>query len=347
MTPRSAADDADGWRKPDVAGDADGRLRRLSAEDWDALAVRKAMDVFRDPDATGLQRWAAQEVLLDAGILGVWQGGMSVEGSIGPHRPELVTEWDSQIGRLRATADFDYKGQHYRKGDVVPGEAIEGYIRYDEPSGEARRRVVRPIEGLYESIPTDKDAISKVLPEGWRIVGETSYLDDPRFKFIETMVEFTDPETGEVARGIFQRGYYPETGTLELKAAYLRDPRLSGEGELPSWIDIGTSFPGKEGVPTAAFFTMYQMRRMGVPYGGLERVAWDNVENADTLLHIDWLGRKHSQASLESLVAHTHSVRYAETALTQSGHEIVPGSFEVKLPGYGPSITFDRTLTIA
>jgi hypothetical protein len=43
MTPRSAADDADGWRRPGVADDVDG-LRRLSAEEWDESLIRQPTD---------------------------------------------------------------------------------------------------------------------------------------------------------------------------------------------------------------------------------------------------------------------------------------------------------------
>jgi len=76
---RGAAGDADGWRRPGDVDDADGRLRRWMPEEWDALAVRKALDVFRDPNASRTELFWAQNRLLDAGVRGVWQGGESLE----------------------------------------------------------------------------------------------------------------------------------------------------------------------------------------------------------------------------------------------------------------------------
>jgi hypothetical protein len=193
--------------------------------------------------------------------------------------------------------------------------------------------VVKFPREFYESLPTDKEIMNKLLPEGWKIVYEEAHLDSPDVKFVHTRIEFVDPETNQVAIGLFQVTYSPESKKLVLRAAYRRRANTPGAPKIPEFTDIGVSFPGREGIPTWALFMSYQMRQVGIPYGGVESVVWDSVINVETRLHVKWLTsqRQYRDVPLKHLIAHTPIVRGAETGLMLSGHEIVPGSFEVEM----------------
>jgi hypothetical protein len=124
MTPRSArgaVDDVDGWRRPGVADDADGRLRRWTPEEWGALAVRKAMDVFRDPNASRTERFWAQNKLLDTRVRGVWQGGESIEQMRHRHPTDPDAYWDPTAGRAH-----EGRWRSRETGRIVAGDAPEG-----------------------------------------------------------------------------------------------------------------------------------------------------------------------------------------------------------------------------
>lgn len=151
-------------------------------------------------------------------------------------------------------------------------------------------------------------------------------------KYISTSVEF-DHGGGNIAEGLFWRTYSVKEQQLTMKQAFLWDYYKKDSPALPSWINAGVSYPGREGIPTATFFTLYQMKKMGIEFGSLKRIKWEGVINLDTQLHLKWLTDKYPPGTrLEDLIANTHSIRYAEGAIVQSGHKIVPNSFVVQLP---------------
>ena|GEM_PF-3309645 len=201
----------------------------------------------------------------------------------------------------------------------------EDYVEYLEPTSQLRKRVVEPIPGLYENIPLDPND----LPSGWGITNEDVFKSNT-ISFIDTKVEF-DFGDGRIGKGTFSRIYDSESKTLTLRHAYLQDPHVPDVERLPNWIMAGPPLDPSRGTPTVAFFTMYQMKKLDIPFGGLERVKWSEVVNDDTLLHLEWLRRNYPDKPLEELIVHTHSVRYAETSIIQSGHKIVPGSFALKV----------------
>ncbi len=124
MTPRparGAVDDVDGWRRPGATDDVDGRLRRWMPEEWDALAVRKAMDVFRDPNASRTERFRAQNRLLDAGVRGPWQGGESLEQMRHRHPTDPDAYWDPTAGKAH-----EGRWRSRKTGRIVAGDPPEG-----------------------------------------------------------------------------------------------------------------------------------------------------------------------------------------------------------------------------
>ncbi len=187
-------------------------------------------------------------------------------------------------------------------------------------------QVTEAIPDLYDNLLIDESD----LPKDWGL-DDSSLLDD-NFKFVDTRVTGIDPDTGGSAEGVFQRSHKRDEKSISFFAAFRKNPNKEGIGALPKWIDVGVSFPNKKGIPTVTYFTLRQMRMMEIKFGSLERASWVNVVNNRTLAHLQALQRKYSKAGLNNLIGQTHSVQYAETALTQSGHVIVPDSFEVS-PG--------------
>jgi hypothetical protein len=214
----AGAADVGGWRRPgDV--DADG-LRRLNAEDWDAPAVRRAMDVFRDPNATGLQRWAAQEVLLDAGGEGPWQGGMSVEqAGDGPEGVLRDVEWNPSSKRWHATADVEIGGQVYKKGQFVPDEAVHPLRKFGV-SAEMERAVMENLPGgrilALRDRPLGAAELDKLgvydAKKGWV---EDWMIFKKREGGIRELIDAQKVISGEYEHVTPARKWNPETGTWE------------------------------------------------------------------------------------------------------------------------------------
>jgi len=67
-------------------------------------AVQQAMHVIGDPNASTAQKWQAQNVLLDAGVQGVWQGGLSAEQAMGGRPEQALVPYDPEFAAAQETA---------------------------------------------------------------------------------------------------------------------------------------------------------------------------------------------------------------------------------------------------
>src|SRR4029453_3274507 len=85
------------------------------------------------------------------------------------------------------------------------------------------------------------------------------------------------------AEGRLVRAYDPMARQLELISAFF-DP------DLPRWIDAGAvPLVSGRGTPTIAFFTMRQMRAMGIDYGSLRSVKMSTIQNVEAICQLHWL----------------------------------------------------------
>ena len=169
------------------------------------------------------------------------------------------------------------------------------------------KKVKKTIKGLYDSIDPD------LTPNGWKFTHEIERLDDEAIR-VTTSVE----RNGK--KGHITRVYDPQKQTLIMKEAFL------DEFDKPDrWIPHTPSLVSGKGVPTHVYVTIQQMKRVkkfGFTPEGIKQVKMSAIENIDTILHLEWLKRKFPEASLNDLVARTHSVNYAETLITQIGRDI-------------------------
>jgi hypothetical protein len=166
---------------------------------------------------------------------------------------------------------------------------------------QGNARVRTPINGLYQSVDTSTP------PKGWSFRDASIRTAADGTKTLST--EVTGPK-GE--SGVFVRSYNPKTQKVELLEAFLED--------LPKWVDTSTPLVPGKGTPTVTYMTLYQMRRLGVSFGGLKTVKMSTIQNFEAILQLETFRRQ--GMPLDRAVLKTHSVQYADTSIIQSGHQI-------------------------
>ncbi|MDI1444070.1 hypothetical protein [Polyangium sp. 6x1] len=116
--------------------------------------------------------------------------------------------------------------------------------------------------------------------------------------------------------GFFERAFDLGSGTVELRYAFRED--------LPAWMD-GVSVPlvpGK-GIPTHTYVTLRAMKQLGIGLGEARAFKLCAIHEVESIVHLDWLAARHPGKPLGELAMETHSFKYAETPITQSGHRVV------------------------
>jgi len=166
-------------------------------------------------------------------------------------------------------------------------------------------RIRKPVDGLYSSVPADL----KINHNGWNITTEVSGST------ATSRIEFRGPD-GSVERGNMIRSYDPKTSKFVMEVAFL--------DKLPSFIDVGKAMIAKKGgTPLVTFLSIHQMKIIGVIYGSIKKVKMSTIQNFETIIHLNWLKRKFPDKTFDELIMNTHSVSYAETAISQSGHKVL------------------------
>jgi hypothetical protein len=168
-------------------------------------------------------------------------------------------------------------------------------------AGDPRARVETPVAGLYDDISGTGQV------SGWIVRDRVSEEDGKQV--IKSWISLPDGRAGHL-----ERAYDPATRTLEMREAFLDD--------LPRWIDNGQTplVPGK-GIPTVTYFTLRQMKKIGIAYGSISKVKMSTIQNARAVIEYNVLLAR-GVAPAEA-VMRTHSLRYGSTAIVQSGQSIV------------------------
>jgi hypothetical protein len=109
---------------------------------------------------------------------------------------------------------------------------------------------------------------------------------------------------------------------------------------------MGVPMVPAQGTPTVQYFTLYQLKLLGVPAGqasccrrwcykkGLRAgpfavpgvvasIKMSTIQNMETIVHLHWLRQQYPDATLGYLIVHTASVDYAETTAVQCGYTCV------------------------
>ena len=206
--------------------------------------------------------------------------------------------------------------QHAPYADVA---ALEGALR------RSTMRVTEPVAGLYEGIAAPAVGRPSGAPSGW----SSTILRSGT----EWETTATSPTGGRL---LLSREWDPATGELTMGMAFGH----RGLGAVPTTPAL---ISGRGTTPAMTYFSLEQMRAMGIPYGaaaragGIQRVKMSQIENIETIAHLHWLEQRYPGRAAGELIRHTHSYEYAETILTQSGYRItrveVSGGHTARISG--------------
>jgi hypothetical protein len=238
----------------------------------------------------------------------------------------LSAQERSRVDALANEYGQEAAGRRVRFHPVSSLDELEDALRRD------RRKVRTRVDGLYESIDLSR------CPVGWTIANNLQTEADG------TRVVQTDVIGPNGATGFFARGYNAVHQRIELREAFLR---LAGmTDQLPGWVmGIGVPMVAGRGTPTVQYFTLYQLKLLGVPAG---RIRWwrrllhrvglrggpfaapgvvtsikmSTIQNLEVIVHLHWLRQRYPATDLSDLVVHTESVKYAETTAVQCGYRL-------------------------
>jgi len=116
--------------------------------------------------------------------------------------------------------------------------------------------------------------------------------------------------------GFFERAFDPATGTVELRYAFRED--------LPAWMDgVGVPLVPGKGIPTHTYVTLRAMKQFGLDLGEARAFRLRAIHEVESIVHLDWLKARYPGKPLGDLAMETHSFKYAETPIIQSGHRVV------------------------
>ncbi|MFO0577617.1 MAG: hypothetical protein U1A78_26735 [Polyangia bacterium] len=165
-------------------------------------------------------------------------------------------------------------------------------------------RVAEPVPGLYPSI----DAELGHAPPGWWFYDEIVPISGGWLR-VTTHCRDANGNKGKLIRS-----YDPKTKMYVMEAAFFDD-------KLERWIHDGVPMVPGRGTPLSTYLMLRQLKRVGAAYGQVQTVKMSTIQNVEAILQLEQNVRQGME--LEDAVRLTHSVQYAETAMTQAGHRIV------------------------
>lgn len=204
------------------------------------------------------------------------------------------------------------------------------------PKGRAGVRVHAPVPGLYASIPNrdvrlpNVEMLTKETTQDYLGNGARNY--PIQYKTIVAIYDRHRAASGDlrtVGRGDFTRSFSESRDAISFDGASLYWSRRP-----EAFVNVPgvTPLVAGKGIPLQALVTLLQMKRAGVPYGGL-KVAESSIDNERTLRELaqrpairEYMQAPNLAAVPGELIAaelpYTHTYRYLSTVLTQSGHRI-------------------------
>ena len=220
-------------------------------------------------------------------------------------------------------------------------ELPEGSIELGQLTHSSGNKVETIVPGLYESIPVNQEMKIGNLTAKTKIVEEMIFT-----------TKIFDSRGNEV--GLVDRMIDYDNKKIYFSSAFLDGAfkEIPGAPSVPKFVDIPGTLPLVEGrgIPTQTFITLQQMKLAGVNKGEL-RAAAAVITNNRTLSQIvdspsvrEWIlenpGREVPNDVISKVFSETHSYKYLETILTQSGHRIK--KVNVAWVGHRPTSVISR-----
>ena len=221
------------------------------------------------------------------------------EHSLGsaPTLPELPAGKGKEPQPVREHAQEPAAVKLVQAQDVQPAAA-------PKTTGQTSGWVTEPVPGLYQSI----DAELGHSPPGWWFHDEVDPLAGGWVRIT------THCRDANGKKGKLTRSYDPKTKMYVMEAAFFDD-------KLERWIHAGIPMMPERGTPLATYLMLRQLKQIGAAYGEVQTVKMSTIQNVEAILQLEQNVRQ--GMTLEDAVRLTHSVQYAETAMTQAGHRIV------------------------
>jgi hypothetical protein len=311
------------WRKAGLEPlSADGSLWLGSRQEIDhaiaAAGPDAAASVVHEPDGRVRLRVGGEDVVLAPR----GAAGADHPGSAGPR-----FQLDADVQHHVQGAEPVVLGEVARLATPAPGQfsgllrsygrAVVDYLRFNPVRDLAElqnalknqaKQVRTHVDNLYPSIP-DVAGTNSPSP-GWNV--------EVQNQGTEWDSTIRDPNGQQLAIG---REWDPATGTLTMNTAF-GAPKLEMVPTSPALIQAN----GR--TPAMMYVNLQQMRAMGIPYGKgatsspLKTVKMSTIQNFETVGHLKWLCERYPTATLDELIVHTASYRYAEDIITQAGYRV-------------------------
>lgn len=176
-------------------------------------------------------------------------------------------------------------------------ETIHQTIKYEKGK-------IGYVEGLYDSI----DVLHK--PNGFDFVDEI--LEQSNYgKQVTT--EFYN------SNGYFIRNFDKVKKIFTFNHGFLQD--------LPKWVtDVKKALVEGKGIPTQAYFTLRQMKLLGIAKGEIQIVKMAQIQNLETMGYIYKTMKEKGFTKLSEVdILAAPSNEYMKTVMTQAGYQLRTG----------------------
>ena len=178
--------------------------------------------------------------------------------------------------------------------------------------------------GFYEQTGPDVRAPKEIRVEDVKI-GSHPLLPGKPEMVTTTAYLGKDIEVASFSRIIETIAGLPGKLKLTMSVAAIEWDLLKQGVKLPTWVTTRIPFSAKRGLtPLSVYMNLRTFHGLGIKFADplLAQLKMSTVINATTCIQLHWLRKVYPDTPIEELVKYTHSYRYAETALQQSGFKV-------------------------
>jgi len=210
-----------------------------------------------------------------------------------------------------------------RDADALTALRRQPYASFDELVAEVAReraRIKTAVAGFFEQTSADRWRPKDLVFEDTVFSANTINPDIPPTVFSATRILKDGNEVGAFEREL--ETFLRPDGTRGRQMVFSYANGKDAPRFLP---DVDVPLVEGRGAPLATFMNVRAFNNLGISFGdpGINRIKMSQVLNANTSVEIEWMRRMYDADTLNDYLRHTHSVRYAESALNQAGYRIV------------------------
>lgn len=239
----------------------------------------------------------------------------------------------------RAVARFQEKGVLFIKGIGHDGKTLALAALYKgEVIAQGTAKEIR------NSLKELWSAEGKVLENGLNILEQTVKYENGRIGYVDGLFDginvnhkpagFNDIEDVESIHPIYGKGIITKfqnfTGYFYRNYDQAKKIFTFNHGfieDLPKWVtDVRVALVKGKGIPTQAYFTLRQMKLLGITKGEIKLVKMAQIQNLETMGYIHKAMKEKGLTRLEDVdILAAPSNEYMKTVMTQAGYETISG----------------------